>query len=198
SVPMVDGQMDGLHQYWSPQGELIIKGMETQGERTGVWEYYDEAGELSKSHDYETSIRPISEQKSDVFMRDGITYPSQTDNVIGQAVPVLDWPGINDFLLQYRSGAVEEPKPTNMKDVSMMIGYPMPARENGIQGNVVTRVLIGKDGIPIDNQFITNVSPHLSNAVEYYLMELRFTPAVYKEEAIPFWVNIPFNFKLLN
>jgi protein TonB len=102
-------------------------------------------------------------------------------------------PDINDFIF-----AEEEPKPVNMGDIQKLIGYPQIARDAGIEGNVVVRVLVDKNGNYSKHKIITQVHPILTKAVEEHIRKLKFTPAIQGGKPIKFWVNIPFNFKLLN
>ncbi len=102
-------------------------------------------------------------------------------------------PDINEFIF-----AEEEPKPVNMADVQKLIGYPQIARDAGIEGNVVVRVLVDKRGNYDKHKIITQVHPILTKAVEEHINKLQFTPAIQGGKPIKFWVNIPFNFKLLN
>ncbi|MEM6343515.1 MAG: TonB family protein [Bacteroidota bacterium] len=204
SVPLVDDKMQGLHQYWSAKGELMAKGQETAGLRTGLWEYYDESGGVMESHDYGEGSS-ITQQSGDhltgvvpTYDHDGLAYLSENDNTMGESTAVRDWPGFQDYFPIFRQQLIVEPKPTNMAPVQRLVGYPAPARNNGIEGNVVIRILIDETGMPVDNRVISKVSPYLSNQVEFCLLDLRFTPASYQDEPMPFWVNIPFNFKLLN
>ncbi|MEL6592497.1 MAG: energy transducer TonB, partial [Bacteroidota bacterium] len=78
------------------------------------------------------------------------------------------------------------------------IGYPQIARDAGIEGNVVVRVLVDKRGNYDKHKIITQVHPILTKAVEEHISKLQFTPAIQGGKPIKFWVNIPFNFKLLN
>ncbi|MEL7340987.1 MAG: energy transducer TonB, partial [Bacteroidota bacterium] len=78
------------------------------------------------------------------------------------------------------------------------IGYPQIARDAGIEGNVVVRVLVDKRGNYDKHKIITQVHPILTKAVEEHIAKLQFTPAIQGGKPIKFWVNIPFNFKLLN
>ncbi|MEL7530761.1 MAG: energy transducer TonB [Bacteroidota bacterium] len=204
SVPLVNGKQNGPHQWWSAKGILRAKGTETEGIRTGLWEYFDELGNLVESHDYGKGT-PIQQQQYAIinetvpnYRHDGYSYPAENDNVFGTEETILDWPGINDYFTPAEEAETEEPKPINMGEVQRFISYPQAAREGGIEGNVVMRVLINTEGNAVDNRVITQVSPVLSNQVEFYLMDLKFSPASINGEAIPFWVNIPFNFKLLN
>lgn len=106
---------------------------------------------------------------------------------------LLEAPGINEFIV-----VEQEPKPLNMVDVQRLIGYPHEARKLGIQGNVVVRVLLNKEGRYLSHKVLNGVSPLLSDEVEKYIPEIRFSPAIQAGKPISFWVNIPFVFKLLD
>ncbi|MEM6800331.1 MAG: TonB family protein [Bacteroidota bacterium] len=100
-------------------------------------------------------------------------------------------PGFWDF-------GSREPEPYNIHNVKMMIGYPQIARDQGIQGTVLRRVLVSKDGTYIKHKLMNSSLKYLTEAVERHIDKLKFTPAVQDFKPIEFWVNIPFNFKLLN
>lgn len=93
--------------------------------------------------------------------------------------------------------ADEEPTPVNMADVQKLIGYPQIARDAGIQGSVIVRVLVDKKGNYTKHKVINQVHPILEKAVTDHIDKLRFTPAIQGKKPIQFWVNIPFNFRLL-
>ncbi|TAE56001.1 MAG: energy transducer TonB [Bacteroidetes bacterium] len=93
--------------------------------------------------------------------------------------------------------AEEEPKPVNLDDIKKLVGYPQIARDAGIQGTVVVRVLVDKKGNYGKHRIISQAHPVLAKAVEEHLAKLKFTPAIQGGKPIQFWVNIPFNFKLL-
>lgn len=100
-------------------------------------------------------------------------------------------PGINEFIF-----ADEEPKPLNMEAVSQKIGYPEAAQNAGIEGQVIARILVDPQGNYVKHRIVRQPDSILGNAVDQYVSELRFTPASSGGQAIMFWVNIPFSFKL--
>lgn len=102
-------------------------------------------------------------------------------------------PDPNEFIF-----AEQQPQPINMDDIKKLIGYPQIARDAGIEGNVVVRVLVDKKGNYKDHRVINQVHPILAKAVEGKLPNLKFTPAIQGGKPIQFWVNIPFNFKLID
>lgn len=102
-------------------------------------------------------------------------------------------PGINEFIF-----ADEEPRPTNLGEVRTAIGYPEMAIQQNIQGNVVIRVLVDTTGEYLDHSIIASAHPILGKAVEDHVGELIFSPAQVEGKKIRFWVNIPFNFRLVD
>ncbi|MCX8113047.1 MAG: energy transducer TonB [Bacteroidia bacterium] len=93
--------------------------------------------------------------------------------------------------------AVEkEPQPVNMDEIKKRIGYPPLAKEAGIQGKVIVRVLVGKTGKY--EKHIVLRSPHklLTEAVEKELPNLEFSPGIQAGKPIKVWVTIPFDFQL--
>lgn len=102
-------------------------------------------------------------------------------------------PGDKDFVV-----VEEQPQPINMADIQKLVGYPQLARDAGIQGSVVLRVLVDKSGNYKDHKIINQAHPILSKAVEAKIELLKFTPAIQGGKPIYFWVNIPFNFRLLD
>ena len=109
----------------------------------------------------------------------------------GQAT--LSEPLLNEYI-----EADEMPRPLNMREVQMKIGYPQIARDAGIDGTVVVRILVNTDGSYLRHEVLNSVHPVLDQAVEVHLSKLKFTPAQKDEQPMKFWVNIPFSFKLLD
>jgi TonB family protein len=92
--------------------------------------------------------------------------------------------------------AQEIPKPINLDEVKMAIGYPLLAQEAGIEGSVMVRVLVDKNGKPIRYIITKAGHPILQEAVEKFIDFVVFIPAMQAGKPLRFWVNIPFNFKL--
>ncbi|MEM6265391.1 MAG: TonB family protein [Bacteroidota bacterium] len=101
-------------------------------------------------------------------------------------------PKSDEFVL-----ADAEPKPLNMEEVRQAIGYPRAAVDGAIEGQVVARVLVNKQGNYVKHKLIQEGHPILAKAVEAQVSRLKFSPAVLEGAVIPFWVNIPFRFKLV-
>lgn len=94
--------------------------------------------------------------------------------------------------------ADQEPYPINLSQVKLQIGYPQAAREQGIQGSVVVKILVDTSGAYVSHTVAESPDTALSAAVEAAIPSLRFTPALRSGKPIPFWVSVPFAFTLIN
>lgn len=92
----------------------------------------------------------------------------------------------------------EEPKAVNLADIKKLVGYPQIARDAGIQGEVVVRILVDEKGNYSKHKVIKQMHPILAKAVEDQVSKLKFTPAIQGGKPIKFWVNVPFRFTLMN
>lgn len=140
----------------------------------------------------------VSGQTDTAKTEKAITPP--TPKTLNKEMELSDAPTINtdeeepspdDFIM-----VTQEPSPLNMEEVSRLIGYPKAASKKNIQGQVVIRVLIDKEGNYKRHTVVRKAHPLLQNAVEAHITKLKFSPAIQGDEPIMFWVNIPLNFKL--
>jgi len=109
---------------------------------------------------------------------------------IPEVYPKPEYPGIDEFLITER-----EPRALNLDEVKKAIGYPLIARDAGIEGTVVVRILVHKNGAYQRHELINAVHPILTRAVEAHISKLRFEPALQGGRTISYWVNIPFTFR---
>ena len=70
------------------------------------------------------------------------------------------------------------------------------ARKAGIEGKVIVRVLVGKDGKPMKSVVQNSDSQMLDQAAKDAVMKSVFTPAIQNGQPITCWVSIPITFKL--
>jgi len=90
--------------------------------------------------------------------------------------------------------ADEDPRPLNMADFKRSIQYPEEARNAGIEGKVILKVLIDTFGKVSDNILLKSPHPLLTAEVIRQLPMLRFSPAIEKGKPIQFWVVVPVSF----
>jgi protein TonB len=97
----------------------------------------------------------------------------------------------NEFIL-----VDQEARPINLNQVAGCIVYPQAAKDAGITGRVVLRVMVSKKGKYVRHIVTKNPHPWLTDACERCISKLKFTPAIQNGKRIAMWVNVPFNFTL--
>ena len=90
----------------------------------------------------------------------------------------------------------QEARPLNVDDFRKAIGYPAAARDREIQGKVIVRILVTKEGAYKKHLLLNDTIPVLTAAVVEKLPMLEFTPAIKDGQSVPLWVTMPFDFKL--
>ncbi len=99
-------------------------------------------------------------------------------------------PQIDEFI------PVEKEPYIDLADLQRRIVYPELARKAGIEGVVVIRVLVDKNGKPKKAVVQQSDSQMLNQAAIDAVMSSTFTPAIQNGQPIACWVSIPIRFKL--
>ncbi len=76
------------------------------------------------------------------------------------------------------------------------VKYPPIARDNGIEGQVVVRVLIDKTGRPVKSAVQHSDNKLLEQAAVEAVMNTTFTPAIQNQNPVQLWISIPVTFQL--
>lgn len=90
----------------------------------------------------------------------------------------------------------KQPQPVNLDELKKAIEYPQIAKDAGISGRVVFRVLIDENGRYKKHKVLKTPSKWLTNACTEHLPKIRFTPGIQAGKPVPAWVTVPFDFKL--
>ena len=73
--------------------------------------------------------------------------------------------------------------------------YPRLAREAGVEGTVLLRVLVSKEG-KVLNVIVLSGNPMLADAARTAAFTARFSPAQQQHKPVPVWVQLPVVFSL--
>lgn len=87
------------------------------------------------------------------------------------------------------------PVAVNLGSVKGSMRYPEIARQSGIEGRVVAKVLVGTDGSVIKVGGISGPEV-FRDEVSEKVMDLQFTPALQGGQPVKCWVSVPFSFTL--
>lgn len=74
--------------------------------------------------------------------------------------------------------------------------YPETARNAGIEGMVVLKILVGTDGSVLDVQVLKSAHPALDQAASDAAKQWTFSPAKLVDEPVKTWVSFPVKFSL--
>lgn len=99
-------------------------------------------------------------------------------------------PDIDEFI------AVDQEPQIDLAELQKKIKYPEMAREAGIEGRVIVRVLVDENGRPQKHRVEYSDNDMLNDAAVNAIMSSVFTPAIQGNKPTMCWVNIPVNFKL--
>lgn len=99
-------------------------------------------------------------------------------------------PDIDEFI------PVEKEPNVDLAELQKKIVYPELAKKAGIEGQVIVRVLVGKNGKPKDAKIQVSDSEYLDKAALDAVMKSVFTPAIQNGQPIVCWVSIPIKFRL--
>ncbi|MEM9934246.1 MAG: energy transducer TonB [Bacteroidota bacterium] len=127
------------------------------------------------------------------YMQSGSTYPSKShEETVREEIEKRE---MNESGLE-TSENYQSATPTNLPEIKQKIGYPNQAREKGIEGTVLIRILVDENGQYKFHKITADPNPLLTKAVEMYIDELNFTPEKRNGVNVQTWTTIPFIFSL--
>lgn len=74
--------------------------------------------------------------------------------------------------------------------------YPELAQKAGIEGRVILKIWISKEGKPVQALVLKSTAKVFDRPAVEAAMKYRFTPAMFDNKPVGVWVVIPFTFKL--
>ena len=90
----------------------------------------------------------------------------------------------------------ETPSALNMDKLKKEMGYPSAAKEIGIDGKVIFRILVDEKGNYKKHKAIYSSHKIFEKHAAPHLKKLKFKPGVQAGRNVQVWVNIPFKFHL--
>jgi protein TonB len=92
--------------------------------------------------------------------------------------------------------AVEEEPKWDPAELARRLKYPEIARRAGIEGQVVVRALVDKNGRVVNTMIDQSDNKALEEAAVEAVKKTPFTPAIQNKNPVAVWVQIPVIFKL--
>ncbi len=91
---------------------------------------------------------------------------------------------------------VEQEPQVDIAQLQKLVVYPDLARRANVEGKVLVRVLVDKDGSPKRTRVEYSDNDLLNDAAVNAIMKATYTPAIQNNQPVQCWVTIPVNFKL--
>ncbi|MFZ0390976.1 MAG: TonB family protein [Calditrichia bacterium] len=133
-------------------------------------------------------VIPVASEKEDYPLE--LTIPANTEIFIPIDIIELPKPPAEPDTIPF----VElSEKPELIKRVPPV--YPDLARKAGIEGMVITKVLINTEGEIEDVQILKSATM-LDDAAVTAAYQFKFTPGKQRDRLVKVWMTIPFSFKL--
>ena len=146
--------------------------------------------ELKEFANVDELAQSLSKEKGTVVDFDQVQNIDLGEKKVEISGKIEEVPGIDDFI------PVEKEPVVDLGELQRRIIYPEMARKAGIEGKVIVRVLVGKDGKPMKSVVQNSDSQMLDQAAKDAVMKSIFTPAIQNGQPITCWVSIPITFKL--
>ncbi len=83
-----------------------------------------------------------------------------------------------------------------VKEIGKNVKYPESAKEEGIQGKVLVKVFVNKNGNVTKTMIITSLNADCDKAAETAIKKTKFEPAQIDGKNVDAKVTIPIMFKL--
>lgn len=88
--------------------------------------------------------------------------------------------------------ADRQPEPLNLWEILRRIEYPKYCKEHYIVGKFFVKLLIDKDGNPINHKVLRSPHELVTQAVLFEIYCLKFSPAIKDGKPIKCWISLPY------
>ncbi len=88
------------------------------------------------------------------------------------------------------------PEPYGLDDFRGRIGYPFMARDAGIEGDVIVRVLVDRHSHYVKHVVLHDPHPILTKAIVDRINQLPYTPGILNGKPVLAWISIRLEFRL--
>ena len=85
-------------------------------------------------------------------------------NITAKAQTLASNNGLTFTTVTSEESFVTPPTPVNYSEVRNSIEYPVSCRKNGIEGTVLTKILVSKEGTPLKYEIIKSADQAFSEA----------------------------------
>src|SRR3989304_2103821 len=205
-----NGRVDGLVRNYNENGVLYEMFSIENGKREGPASYFDSTGTYQKDIFYTDGKLDIKEEP--------LTYSSLDDQVsdrneqkdqptekkpekkvnTDQPLPptIKEERNLEEDPAYYLSVEVMPEPIGGMDAIYKKISYPKEAKENNIEGTVIIRVFIDRDGEVLDAVLLNGIGYSCDESARLAIFYNRFTPGLQRGQRVKVQMDIPIEFEL--
>jgi TonB family protein len=202
-----NGRVNGLVRNYNEKGLIVEMYNIVNGKREGPTSYFDSTGVYVKDIFYSEGRLDVEEEPlrySDVNDKltenKTITTKKKKKKKINPDQPlpptIEEERNLEEDPAFYLSVEVMPEPIGGMKAIYKKISYPKQAKENGIEGTVVIRVFIDRDGEVLDAEVIKGLGYGLDESARLAIFYHRFKPGLQRGQRVKVQMDIPVEFKL--
>jgi len=149
---------------------------------------------VNKMPEFIKSVKVINEYKPVIKIDAEIENP---EKLIEEIVPVLPIPQLipdtdEDIPIKFEDLS----QIPQIKSVGYKLKYPSLARKAGIEGTVLVKTLIDKEGNVLETELFKSVGAGCDEEALEYVKLLKFKPGTQQDKPVKVWMVIPIKFIL--
>ncbi|MEO5929940.1 MAG: energy transducer TonB [Candidatus Kapaibacterium sp.] len=172
--------------------EAVRRGLRAFDRKLIITETLDNTSNLARWYDVSFRIESVKGKRVghiEVYAMISVATPEPSSP---KPSAEEHYPDMDEFV------QVDKEPVWDQTDLQRRIKYPELAQRNNIQGQVIIRALIGRDGHVVKTHIDRSDHPSLNDASIEAVTHTSFTPAMKDGKPIAVWVSIPITFKLSN
>ena len=203
-----NGRVNGLVRNYNEKGILQETFSIENNKREGPTSFFDSTGTYLKDKDYTGGKLAVDDipltYSSDKKDGDQKKTIQQTEKKLKQKVKsdqplppmVEEEKNLEEDPAFYLSAEVMPEPIGGMQAIYNKISYPKQAIENNIQGTVVIRAFIDRDGEVLNAQVVKGIGYGCDESARLAVFYHRFSPGLQKGQRVKVQMDIPIEFKL--
>jgi len=204
-----NGKVSGLVKNFDENGILREMYNIENGKREGPTSYFDSTGKYLKDVSYKEGKLDIKEEPLTYMNFDNPSDKNKKENEKKNKNPkkIIRSEGMLPPMIEEERNLEEDPAfylsaeimPApigGMKAIYRKITYPKRAKENNIEGKVVIRAFIDRDGEVLKAQVVKGIGYGCDEAARLAVLYQRFKPGLIKGKRVKVQMDIPIEFKL--
>jgi len=202
-----NGRVDGLVRNYNENGLISEMYIIEDGKREGPTSYFDSTGAYVNDVYYtegilDVKVEPLRPSEPDIKLTENKNNQTKKKTKkkvnTNQPLPpkVEEDRNLEEDPAFYLSVEVMPEPIGGMKAIYKKISYPKQAKENKIEGTVVIRAFIDRDGEVLNAEVVKGIGYGCDESARLAIFYHRFKPGLQRGQRVKVQMDIPVEFKL--